>query len=64
MVQEIIPYTYGTYRTGMVCTIRVWYEIRVWYTAVTLIFGHITNIRMQIMDERAQFSKRPIISSH
>ena len=26
MVQKIIPYAYGTYRTRTVCTIRVWYE--------------------------------------
>ena len=32
MVQKIIPYAYGTYRTRTVCTIRVRYEIRVRYT--------------------------------
>ena len=25
MVYKIVPYTYGTYHTRMVCTIRVWY---------------------------------------
>ena len=25
MVREIVPYAYGTYRTRMVCTVRVWY---------------------------------------
>ena len=34
MVQKNIPYAYGTvpYRTRTVCTIRVWYEIRIRYT--------------------------------
>ena len=31
MVYKIVPYAYGTYHTRMVCTIRVWYKIRVWY---------------------------------
>ena len=31
MVQENIPYAYSTYRTRMVCTVRVRYEIRVRY---------------------------------
>ena len=31
MVYKIVPYTYGTYHTHMVCTIRVRYKIRVWY---------------------------------
>ena len=35
MVQENIPYAYGTYRTRTVCTICVWYEIRVRYTTST-----------------------------
>ena len=35
MVQKNIPYAYGMYRTRTVCTIRVWYEIRVRYTTVT-----------------------------
>ena len=36
MVQKNIPYAYGTYRTRTVCTIRVWYEIRVRYTTELL----------------------------
>ena len=33
MVYKIVPYAYGTYHTRMVCTICVWYKIRVWYRA-------------------------------
>ena len=43
MVQKIIPYAYGTYRTRTVCTIRVWYEIRIRYTTqlrITIYGGH------------------------
>ena len=31
MVYKIVPYAYGTYHTRMVCTVRVWYKIHVWY---------------------------------
>ena len=42
MVYKIVPYAYGTYHTRMpVCTIHVWYKIRLWYrtpSPVTEIF--------------------------
>ena len=35
MVYKIVLYAYGTYHTRMVCTVRVWYKIRVWYRTCT-----------------------------
>ena len=40
MVRKIIPYAYGMYHTRMVCTIRVWYKIRIWYRTYALRITH------------------------
>ena len=49
MVQENIPYAYGTYRTRTVCTIRVRYEIRVRYPTAPLSYSELRTFPLVVV---------------